>query len=411
LIGGGIYGVGSIVANLLLSRHLEERVRHTAKVAARRIGLSLAALTAVVIGGLLICAGVGCEGSTTSRAAVETPERLPHMVHQPGGGEALQLSIPSLPGMMISEVRQVQLSGVLEANGQIAFDDRRVSTIVARVSGRIEQTRVSQWDYVKRGDTIVQLYSPDLMTAEAEYMQAQSTVRLSSSPQVGGQVLAAALLSAARRKLELLGMSDGDIEAITIPSPSIWIRAPVGGIVIDNKAVRGEQVNAGDVLYMLGTLNDVWITADIYQDDVARIHEGQRLEAVTSAYPNQVFSGFLARLSPAIDPATHTLQIRCQVDNPGFKLKPQMLARVRIATRPGEALVAPQEGLVFDTNQYFVFVEIGPGTFQRRAVSIGSWKETGFVRIFAGLNPGDRIVVAESLQLNALWHQANGEGS
>jgi cobalt-zinc-cadmium efflux system membrane fusion protein len=88
-----------------------------------------------------------------------------------------------------------------------------------------------------------------------------------------------------------------------------------------------------------------------------------------------------------------------------------MLARVRIATQPGKALVAPQEGLVFDTNQYFIFVEIAPGTFQRRSVSIGSWKETGFVRVLAGLSEGDRIVVAQSLQLNALWHQASSEGS
>ena len=86
-----------------------------------------------------------------------------------------------------------------------------------------------------------------------------------------------------------------------------------------------------------------------------------------------------------------------------------MLARVRIATLPGEALVIPQKALVFDTNQYFAFVETTPTNFERRAVSIASWKEEGFVRVLAGLHPGDRVVVAQSLQLNALWHQANGE--
>ena len=331
------------------------------------------------------------------------------MVRQAGGGQVLQLPAEQIPGMAINEVRWVELPGLLEANGQIAFDDRRVSTIVARVSGRIEQTRVSQWDYVRTGEPIVELYSPDLMTAEAEYLQAQTTARLSSSPQVGGQMLASALLSAARHKLELLGMSKNEISAVTFPSPSIWIPAPISGIVIENKAVRGAQVNPGDVLYSLGTINDVWITAAIYEDDVARVHEGQRLEAVTTAYPDDVFTGFVARISPNIDPATHTLQIRCQVNNPERKLKPQMLARVRIATLPGEALVIPQKALVFDTNQYFAFVETTPTNFERRAVSIASWKEEGFVRVLAGLHPGDRVVVAQSLQLNALWHQANGE--
>jgi Cu(I)/Ag(I) efflux system membrane fusion protein len=313
--------------------------------------------------------------------------------------------------MTIGEVRRVELPGMLEANGQIAFDDRRVSTIVARVSGRIEQTRFSQWDYVRRGELLVELYSPDLMTTEAEYLQAQTTAKLSSSPQMGGQMLASAMLAAARHKLELLGMSDSDIAAITFPSPSIWVRAPISGIVIDNKATRGAQVNPGDVLYSLGTLDDVWITANIYEDDIARVHEGQRLEAVTTAYPQEVFSGFIARISPDIDPATHTLQVRCQVNNPGLKLKPQMLARVTIITRPGEALVIPQEALVFDTDQYFAFVEVAPGGFQRRAVSIASWKEEGFVRVLAGLQADDRVVVVQSLELNALWDQANGQSS
>jgi membrane fusion protein, copper/silver efflux system len=372
---------------------------------------SLAALIIAAITGVVSCGVLGCESSTPSRASVETPAPLPRMVRQAGGSQVLKLPAGRIPGMTISEVRRVELPGVLEANGQIAFDDRRVSTIVSRVSGRIEQTRFSQWDYVRRGELLVELYSPDLMTAEAEYLQAQTTAKLSSSPQMGGQMLASAMLAAAHRKLELLGMSNGDIATITFPSPSIWVRAPISGIVIDNKAIRGAQVSPGDVLYSLGTLDDVWITADIYEDDIARVHEGQRLEAVTTAYPQEVFSGFIARISPNIDPATHTLQVRCQVNNPGLKLKPQMLARVTIITRPGEALVIPQEALVFDTDQYFAFIEIAPGSFERRAVSIASWKEEGFVRVLAGLHADDRVVVVQSLELNALWDQANGERS
>jgi Cu(I)/Ag(I) efflux system membrane fusion protein len=373
------------------------------------VACALTAVTIALVAGLLSSLGLGCESSTPSRASVETPGPLPRMVHQPNGAETLEFPAAQIPGMTTTEVRAVELPGVLEANGQIAFDERRASTIVSRVAGRIEQTRFTQWDSVRPGQMMVELYSPDLMTAEAEYLQAETTAKLSSSPQMGGQMLASALLSAARRKLELLGMSHSDISAISFPSPSIWIPAPIGGIVLDNKAVRGAQVNPGDVLYSLGTLDDVWVTAEIYEYDVARVHEGQRLQAVTTAYPDEVFSGFVARISPNIDPATHTLQIRCQINNPGLKLKPQMLARVRIVTRPGQALVIPQEGLVFDTNEYFAFVVVASGTFVRRAVSIASWKDAGFVRVVTGLSPGERIVVKQSLQLNALWHQASNE--
>src|SRR5262249_10528782 len=129
----------------------------------------LTPLTFAAVAGALLCAGFGCDGSAPSRAAVETPGALPPMVHQTGGGQALQLSAVRIAGMTISEVHRLELPGILDANGQVAFDDRQVSTIVSRVSGRIEQTRVSQWDYVRRGTVIVELFSPDLMTAEAEY--------------------------------------------------------------------------------------------------------------------------------------------------------------------------------------------------------------------------------------------------
>ncbi|MGH7917352.1 MAG: efflux RND transporter periplasmic adaptor subunit, partial [Candidatus Binataceae bacterium] len=193
--------------------------------------------------------------------------------------------------------------------------------------------------------------------------------------------------------------------------PTVWMRAPISGIVLENKAIRGAAVSPGDVLYTLGTLNDVWIVASIYEDDLARIHIGQALEAVTTAYPGQFFRGFISRISPNIDPNTHTLRIRCEVRNPGGLLKPQMLARVRIVTNPGQALVVPQEALVFDTNRYYAFVEVSPGFFQRRPVRIAGWHESGYARVTSGLVPGESVVVKESIQVNALWHQATGENS
>jgi Cu(I)/Ag(I) efflux system membrane fusion protein len=189
------------------------------------------------------------------------------------------------------------------------------------------------------------------------------------------------------------------------------MRAPIGGTVLDNKAIRGAQVNPGDVLYSLGTLDDVWVVANIYEDDLARVHEGEQLEAVVNAYPDDIFAGFISRVSPNIDAATHTLQIRCQVRNPGGKLKPQMLARVRIVTRPGRALLVPQEALVFDTNEYYAFVDVGSGHFERRKVELASWKEQGLARVTGGLKLGEQVVAAESVQLNELWHEASGEGS
>ena len=263
-----------------------------------------------------------------------------------------------------------------------------------------------------RGEPIAKLYSPDFMTAEAEYLQALTTVKVSTGSQIDGSAdLAASMANAARRKLLLLGMEEADINALKAPSPTIWMRAPISGIVVKNQAVRGTAINPGDVLYQLGTLDPIWITADLYEVDLARVHVGQPLEAVTTAFPEEVFKGTIARVSPNVDPTTHTLQIRCAVDNPGLRLKPQMLASIKIITSAADALVVPQEALVFDTNKYYAFVDAGNGRIERRAVAVAAWTEEGLVRVLSGLKQGDRVVDGESLQVSALWHQAHGESS
>jgi Cu(I)/Ag(I) efflux system membrane fusion protein len=376
-----------------------------------RLNFNPVALAAVAAGiGIGLLLG-GCHSDTPSRAAV--PEATPavHLVRQQGV-ELIQFNASDVPGLSIVEVQNIELPGVLETSGQITYDDRSTSTIISRVQGRIEQTRVSLWDNVQRGEKIVALYSPDFMTAESEYLQARESSKLMTAPGVGGSSdFAGALSQAARRKLQFLGMTDADIQAIKAPDPTVWMRAPISGTVVENKVQRGAAVNPGDVLFSLGTLNVVWITGDIYEDDLARVRVGQELSAVTTAFPDEVFHGVIDRISPNIDPATHTLQIRCEVKNPGARLKPQMLAKVSIVTRPGEALAIPQDALVFDIDNYYAFVEISPGTFEHRKVSISSWSRVGYARIVSGLKPGDRVVSGETLQVNALWHQAHGESS
>jgi Cu(I)/Ag(I) efflux system membrane fusion protein len=370
--------------------------------------VGLAAVMAAI--GIALLLG-GCHSDTPSRAAVPEATPVVRLIRQQGM-DAIQFNANDVPGLQIVQAQNIELPGVLETSGQITFDDRSTSTIISRVQGRIEQTRVSLWDNVQRGEKIVALYSPDFMTAESEYLQARESSKLMTAPGVGGSSdFAGALSIAAKRKLQFLGMTDADIQAIKAPDPTVWMRAPISGTVVENKVQRGAAVNPGDVLFSLGTLNDVWITGDIYEDDLARVRVGQQLSAVTTAFPDEVFHGVIDRISPNIDPSTHTLQIRCAVKNPGARLKPQMLAKVSIVTRPGEALVIPQDALVFDIDNYYAFVEVSPGTFEHRKVTIASWSRVGYARIVSGLKPGDRVVSGETLQVNALWHEAHGESS
>jgi Cu(I)/Ag(I) efflux system membrane fusion protein len=318
----------------------------------------------------------------------------------------------------IGTVREVPLPGILEATGQVRFDDRLVSTISSRVTGRIEEMRTSQWEMVQRGRVVMVLFSPDFMTAEEEYLQAtwgsgqsyghSARIETSFGMPVDGVSMSASLRAAAIRKLQLLGFSPADVAAIRVPSPSVAMRAPISGIVVSNNAMRGQQVNPGDQLFSLATLQRVWITADIYQSDLSRVRVGQNLEAVTASYPEEVFKGTVQRISPALDPNIHTMQLRCQVDNPRSLLRPQMLARVRLVTPPGLALVIPQKALVFDNNAYFAFIVADADAVERRKVAIADWNEPGFARVVSGIKPGDRFVT-ESLKFNSLWHAAHSK--
>lgn len=379
-----------------------------------------AALTRFVTLILALSVLGACEGSASAPADTRSPSpQLPRIVHQSDGRELMVTGLSRNQEGLSGTVRAVALPGILEVMGQVTFDDRLVLTIISRVSGRIEELRKSQWDTVWRGEQVMSLYSPDFMTAEAEYLEATSSANQNrGGPQIGAFGLpagrfniAADLKEAARRKLELLGFSPADITSIRAPSASVWVRAPISGIIVTKNAVRGQQVNPGDQLFSLATLGRVWITADIYEDDLARVSVGQHLEAVTAAYPGEAFKGAIERISPSFDPNTHTLQLRCTVSNPRSRLKPQMLARVRIVTWPGLALVIPQLALVFDDNAYYVFIVADSNRVERRRVEIADWNEHGYARVVSGIKPGERFLTTESLRMNALWHAAHGETS
>ena len=173
------------------------------------------------------------------------------------------------------------------------------------------------------------------------------------------------------------------------------MHAPISGNVVQNQALRGSAVNPGDILYSLGTLEDVWITGDIYEDELARVHVGQQLDAVTTAYPDEVFPRHDCAHQPQHRSQHAHLQIRCAVKNPGFKLKPQMLAQIRIVVRPGQALIVPLDALVFETDSYFAYVDAGHDRLERRKV-VDRLMESAmaYARVVSGLDPGDRVVTA-----------------
>jgi Cu(I)/Ag(I) efflux system membrane fusion protein len=336
----------------------------------------------------------------------ETAQAAPQLIEKGDGHSRLVFKPEDFSAFDPAIVKEVELPGVLETTGLVTFDDRLVKSISSRVQGRIEAVNVSLWDTVTAGQPIMTVYSPDFMTAKEEYIQAQSSSTIHGSQDFAD--MSTWMLEAAKRKLELLGMQDSDIVIISSATPTVVMRAPISGTVLQNQSMVGQAINPGDMLYQVGTINKVWITADVYEADLAQVRVGQRLEVVTATFPDEVFRGTISRISPSIDPNLHTAQIKCELENPGLKLRPQMLAKVRIITRPGLALVVPQKALTFDGDAYYAFVETGPNTVERRKVDISSWNEQDYARIKSGLRVGDQVIT-EALKVNALWHGTRGE--
>jgi Cu(I)/Ag(I) efflux system membrane fusion protein len=382
--------------------------------------ITIATIAVIVVAGLALALRIRGTSSTAAaeymaQSAMQTS--APQLLREQGH-IFLVLEEQSIPDLGLARVQEVPLPAVLETTGQVTFDDRLVSTIISRVSGRLEDIRVSQWDTVRAGENILSLYSPDFMTAEAEYLESVKGVetakahgQMDDSYGLTYEIThgSADLKEAAVRKLQLLGLSPADIAKIKEATPTRWMRAPITGVVVTKLALRGAQVNPGDQLFALATLQRVWITADIYEADLARVKVGQHLEAVTTAFPDDVFRGEIARISPNIDPNAHTAEIRCGLQNPDEKLKPQMLAKVRIITNPGAALVVPQKALVFDTDSYCAYVRVASGRFEHRVVQVASWNEHGYARVVSGLKVGEEVIVSPTIEVNALWHTANGE--
>ncbi len=211
--------------------------------------------------------------------------------------------------------------------GKIAVDETQVRSITAWVAGRIDRLYV---DYtgvrVKEGDHIAYLYSPELLTAQEELIQAlRARERLGASGTSVGQTV---LVAAAREKLRLLGLKEEQIERVERErraSDHLTIYAPTGGVVIEKHLSEGAYVQTGTPIYTIADLSRLWLELRAYESDLSWIHYGQAVEFSTEAHPGEVFSGQISFVDPVLDERTRTVRVRVNVANERGRLKPGML--------------------------------------------------------------------------------------
>lgn len=280
----------------------------------------------------------------------------------------------------------------IEATGYVGFDETHISHINTRVPGWIVSLKVdAEGERVSKGDLLFEFYSPELVNAQKEYLQAL---------QRGG----ARLLSGAEEKLGALGMIPSEISELKkrgTASENIKIVAPQDGIVSSLGVREGMYIQPNTQIMSLADLSSVWLQAEVFESQADWVAAGQAAEATLEYMPGTEFTGQVDYVYPVLDPVTRTLKVRLRFENTGERLKPNMYARVSIYGKlKPNALSIPRESLIPAPGRDRVVVSIGEGRFHVHEVMTGL--ETGeFVEILAGISEGDEIVTSSQFLIDS----------
>jgi RND family efflux transporter MFP subunit len=270
---------------------------------------------------------------------------------EPGEHEAMEREIKlnaraqRLARVKTEEIQFRHLSREIKTVGEIDYDERKVAFVAAWIPGRIDKLFVDFTGVrVRKGDPLVWLYSPDLVTTQQEYLLALETLeKVKESPH--GETLegARSLVEASKKRLLLWGISEKqikDLEENGEASTHMVIYAPIGGTVVHKNAVEGKYVKEGENLYQIAGLSNVWVLADIYESDLAGVQRGQNVEITTSAFPGDTFAGQVSFIDPYLNPKTRSVKVRVDVPNPQMKLKPGMYVNVLLSVHVHEGIQA-----------------------------------------------------------------------
>jgi len=308
-------------------------------------------------------------------------------------------------GVQTAVVRHEALIRSLRTTGQIAADETKIAHVHVKINGFIEEVFV---DYVgqlvKKGQPLFTLYSPDLVSAQEEYLIAKRGDKyLSGSQFAEVSEGAQSLLRSARERLRLWDISDDQIKKLDETgqvSRTLTFYSPISGFVMDRKAFPQTSVTPDTDLYQITDLSTVWVNADVYEYEVPFVRVGQRAVMRLSYYQGKTYTGKIAYVYPTVDPMARTVKVRIEFANPQFELKPQMFANVELNINYGHQVVVPQEAVLDSGDKQYVFVVREGGVFEPRTVQLGAQFEEK-VSVLSGLKAGETIVTSGNFLIDS----------
>lgn len=329
---------------------------------------------------------------------------------QPGATVRLSPDEITAAGVRIAEVKTARINSSFEAFGRVEDPETQLQTISAWIPGRIDALHLQYTGQpVRRGAAVAELYSPEVAAAMEEYRLArENRARLASAD---AQAIAAAesLVTASRRKLELWGITDRQIDAApSAGTPHVTIYSSASGTVVERKVTRGQYVNTGDALFTVADLSTVWVKADVYEAQLPLVRPGQAVEMTAESQPGRTIRGQVEFIEPTTNVQTRTVPVHIHLANPGLKLLPGMFVRANfVSASAADTLVIPRSAVMDTGTRKLVFVARPDGVFEAREVQLGSASEDAYA-VLSGLALGEKVVTDGNFLIDSQTRLASG---
>jgi cobalt-zinc-cadmium efflux system membrane fusion protein len=361
----------------------------------------------------IMLAFIGC-GPTGSNAA--NSNGAPNS----NNPELFAVSQDQMSHVQVLTVQPSTLTRVLRLTGAVAYNSFLTTPVITQVSGPVSRVVVVPGQKVRAGEPMLYVASPDYSQLRTNYLKAKDAYALAQIANArahdlyqhhaialqnveqaeSAEVQAGGDLAAAEAALKVMGITDPDALLKAPPSFEVPVRAPIGGLVVEQDVSAGQLIQPGTTqCFMISDISTVWVLVNVYQKDLPYVRVGDAVTIQTDSYP-ETFRGRISYIAASLDPGTRTLQARIETNNPGAKLKKDMyvVATVNAGVIPN-AIALPDAAVLRDNeNQPFVYVAASPNQFGRRPVTLGE-SLNGQTEIASGLKAGDQVIGNGSLFL------------
>ena len=369
-------------------------------------GVVLAAPEPAEMGEAGVSAPAGRAGEMGDMKQMEMKEgTMQGMSGTPSGAVVVPAVARQLIGVRSAPAAYATLTQEIRAVGTVGYDERGLTQVTVKTPGWVRKVFVDSIGRpVRKGDPLFTLYSPDLLATQDEHLLAVKTqTQLAISPLGDAKANAASLVASTRERLRLWDVTDAQMAALERrgkAEPVLTVYAPSSGIVMKREALPGKYVEPGTTLYEVADLSTVWISADIYESEVAAVKLNQPASVTFAAYPGETFRGTVSYIYATLNAEARTVRVRVEMPNPGLRLKPGMFGTVTLVTDAARMLVVPKEAVLDTGLRQLVFMDRGEGAYAPYPVKLGHRSQDS-VEVLEGIKEGDRIVTSANFLLDA----------